>query len=729
MRRRRRSLGASRTSWVLVLAGVVALSSIAGIGGIPAVSPSDFPASHSMRPSHDTASTRGGTGRPAGPEAWAPATASPTPLGPALRGLRPEPAATPIDPFLSYSHEPAPMGIADFGLTAAGPSATPYTYATPSFEGTAVVRSMHLTPSLAAFELNAMLVFRAGGRNFTYWIQNGLHVDTGTGEFTIGGAYVWNFSAPGAHLSAGELRGNGSSVLAPDTYYFIPGCGGFAGQCSYLAWPDSFSGRIAVATCTGYPCVLYQYDLGAGWVTYDAVSFLRLAGAVPVGFLVDGGRYTPLATGTYYDAEWVWVAAGGGTSGQDTGSDLGLSLSYWNGHNYQVVPAALDFGGDTGETSSNVSVAPNATGVGGAPQAQLSSGPGSLGMVYGPLSVGALAVSSPEVPNGTLTLDGNPVPFRNGSANLTLAAGTYALSLQNYSNATASVSILSGGTTSANFSGAGRTVFEEQGLPPATPWGLSVAGANSTSTSSTLSVYLANGSYTVRYLPVPGYRWAGPGGPVPLSIPASSPIVLRAYPFTYAVRVNESGLPNGTSWWISLNGSPVRSTSPGLEVMAPNGSTPFTAGAAYEFEADPSSGSIFLSAGSSPPIEITFTVRPTYIAGTVYPPGANVTIGGIRQAAPGGAFNDSVLPGTYVVEASAPGYNLTVRSVNATAGNVTYLALVLTKNRSSPPGSGGGPPGGGFPSGPELLLVAGLAAVGAVGATALLVRRRRQRVG
>ncbi len=643
------------------------------------------------------------------------------------------PAASIIDPLAGYSREPAPMGIADFGVTGTGSGATAYEYSTPSFEASASIGSLRLTvgsgrteEEVAAFELNAMLVLQLSGVNYTYWIQNGLHVNTTSREFTIGGAYVWNFSASGARLTTGELRGNASSVLASDTYYFIPGCSAIPGQCSTLSWPTTLLGRINASSVDGVPEVAYQYDLGSGWVTYDTVSFLHLSGASVTGFTVDGFEPTPYASTLFYDAEWDWVAAGGGETGVDQGSDLQMSLSYWNGHNYQAVPSAWDFGGDTGETSSNVSVAVAPSAATGALVANVSSGTGSLGVLYNASEAGSLNVSSPDVPTGTLDLDGASVPFSGGYANLTLGAGTYTISLDGYSNATATVTIVAGSTRYLDLGGAGRTTFEETGLPSGTLWGVSLDGIGIASTASALSLALPNGTYSIAYRAVPGFL-RNASAPAQLTVP-SAPVTIAWSAFTFGVPVNETGLPNDTAWWINASGEVVRGSGPSLLVAAPNGSTAFTVGSAYEFLATPASGTIEVTAGSAVPVEIQFAYRPTFLDGTLSPANATLTIGGAAVAVSDGQFNDSVIPGRYTLVASAPGYLSQTIQANATAGNVTVERITLSATPAQHNTGGPGPistSGGG--AGFDLLAGIGIAAAAVVVIAAVVITRRRPR--
>ncbi|MCI4317727.1 MAG: thermopsin family protease, partial [Thermoplasmata archaeon] len=580
--------------------------------------------------------------------------------------LRPHPSI--VNPLRFYSAEPAPMGIADFGVTGTAPGASAYAYSAPSFQGQAVVRSLSVTiggtsSKLTAFELNAVVVLQRNGTNYSYWIQNGLHLDAGSDEFTIGGAYVWNFSSSGATLSPGELNGSAGSTLASDTYYYIPGCGPtYPGQCSTLSLPTTLTGRIVTSTCAGVPYVAYQYRLGSGWVTYDNVSFPHMALASDTGFRVDGFAPTPYATGLYYDAEWVWVGAGGGSASTDRGSDINLSLSFWNGHNYQAVPTAWDFGSNTGETSTNVTeVATNPLG------GHLASGPGALGVLYNGSGVGFLNVSIPTPGPATLLVDGAAFSLQGGRANLTLPVGSHSIYLQNFTNASETFAIFAGATTYANLSGAGEVTVVESGLPVGTPWGVTVNGSPLVTSAKFLTVNLANGTYPVSYPTVSGYYRVG-SSPATLTLPGTTRITLLFALFTYEVTFTESGLPASTPWWVNANGSAVQATGASLQVTAPNGSTHYSTGSLYEFLASPSDGTIVVTGGLASPETVAFSYRPTFVVGTVVPADAQVSIGGVAQALAGGSFNASVTPGSYELVASASGYATAQVTVTATPG-------------------------------------------------------------
>ncbi|MCI4364176.1 MAG: thermopsin [Thermoplasmata archaeon] len=627
-----------------------------------------------------------------------------------------------MNPVRYYTGEPAPMGIADFGVTGKPPGSSGYEYFSPSFQGEAVVRSLSVSiggtsSKVTAFELNAVVVLERNGINYSYWIQNGLHLDAGSHGFTIGGAYVWNFSSSGATLSPGELKGNAGSALATDTYYFIPGCGPtFPGQCSTLTLPATLTGRILTSTSAGIPYVAYEYNLGSGWVTYDNVSFAHLASASDSGFRVDGFVPTPYAPGLYYDAEWVWVGAGGGSASTDQKSDLNLSLSRWNGHNYQAIPTAWDFGSNTGETSTNV------TEIATAPLgAHLASGPGTLGVLYNLSEVGFLNLSVPTSGPATVLVDGAAIPFGRGWANITLPVGSHSLYLQNFTNASDAFSIAAGATTAVNLSGAGEVTFNETGLAPGTPWGVSVSGTVYSTSGSILSLNLANGTYPVAYTAVAGYYRTG-SNPMTLALPGTLRISLLFAQFTYQVSFTESGLPASTPWWINASGSQAQGTGTSLQVTAPNGSTPYEVGSLYEFLANPNAGSILVSAGVASPVDVAFSYRPTFIVGTVVPANAQVSIGGIVQLLAGGSFNDSVTPGSYNLVASAAGYVTDRLMVTATPGNHTWENLTLVANQTHSPVPQPTTGGGISPLTAALVL----AAVAAVAVVAVIVLGRRR---
>ena len=102
----------------------------------------------------------------------------------------------------------------------------------------------------------------------------------------------------------------------------------------------------------GQPQVTFEYNDGFGWQLYDRVTFpLVKHPSVDNGFLVSGLSYEPI--GGFYDAELTMGGPGGGTNATIISSNVQMSLQFFNGHNYQQVYNAYNFGSDTAEGISN----------------------------------------------------------------------------------------------------------------------------------------------------------------------------------------------------------------------------------------------------------------------------------------------------------------------------------------------------------------------------------------
>ncbi|MGD0588032.1 MAG: hypothetical protein ABSA63_04485 [Thermoplasmata archaeon] len=99
------------------------------------------------------------------------------------------------------------------------------------------------------------------------------------------------------------------------------------------------------------------------------------------------------------------------------------------------------------------------------------------------------------------------------------------------------------------------------------------------------------------------YRTTSPGFPTFASI---SGITDDGYGARYTVTFTETGLPSGTSWSVTLNGTPHISTTTQITFSEPNGTYAFTVGSVNGYKASPSSGSVTLN-GAPASKAITFT--------------------------------------------------------------------------------------------------------------------------
>ena len=248
----------------------------------------------------------------------------------APREASPRSAVSAVDPFALISTEPAPMGIADFGVNGVGGVVQPYSYATPEFQANVQIDSLYMSGGGAhdmTFQLNTVLVLEDGSRNYSYWIQDVAEIDT-----TYNGIYwadnIWNLSGASqasSPLSPSELRGNGSvnDYYGVD-WYAVAVASGLPGTGIDLAYPTNITVREVASTIDGLPEVAFMYDDGYGWATFDNVTFLHAAHWRSVGFVVDGYQYTPM--GVFYDAEWDY--SGNHQDQHNIDCDLNMTLEY-----------------------------------------------------------------------------------------------------------------------------------------------------------------------------------------------------------------------------------------------------------------------------------------------------------------------------------------------------------------------------------------------------------------
>lgn len=624
--------------------------------------------------------------------------------------------------------EPAPMGVADFGVDSAAGVVHPYGYETREFQGNVEIDSMLTSGSggsLMSFQLNTVVVFTLGATNFTYWIQDIASIQSSSKAVGFVDN-IWNLSRVGAEgsLLNGEITGNGTvnNIGGHNWYADAPGAS-FAGNDIVLSYSANLSIRSVDSTIAGTPQIGFEYNDGFGWVTYDNVSFLRMHGAVNHGFVVDGFAYTPI--GVFYDAEWDYT--GSAADQHNVYSQLDMSLEYWNGHNLQAVPNAFNFGSDTGESLDNVVSALGPALSNGSLFSHLSNGSGLLGVLYNSTEAATLDVSSPGVANGTLLVNGTPTQFRGGAANLTLRAGTYNVSLMGAGTVLASqeVDLRSGTTTSLTLPPPTYEVqFEEVGLPSDTDWAISFNGTLLSGSYVFLNDSVPNGSYSYVVQPVPGFVPGSWSGEVPVAGFAAV-IVIPFTAFNYSVTFVEFGLPTGASWSVNASGEVRSGTGTSLSFTFENGSYNYSTTTIGTFTASPVSGN-FTVAGGAVETDVEFVLRLGGINGTVTPANATVLVDGEPISVADGSFlltNET--PATYSIEATSPGFGAYFRNVTVTPGNFTEVAIVLVST------GGGGPPppvGSASPSisnGELLILVAGAAVV--VVAALVVVSRRRLR--
>ncbi|MCI4331981.1 MAG: thermopsin [Thermoplasmata archaeon] len=667
----------------MLLMAVFAVLLIPSFAGTPV-----YATGHGGIGSHSPASS---TSHPFSPGALARAHLASLRLG----GVAPPLAGLGVDPYAHYASEPAPMGITDFGVY---PDGTGYTYSTSTFVGTATFHKFSAyTSAIGAYEsglqLNVVLYFDVGGTTYAYWIQDVVFLSTTNGNVQFLDN-IWNFTdGSGGGVFSNSVTGNGScrcSTVTPGIYIAVAGTQ--PGNNVNLTDPYTIQLRAFTTVVGGTPRVYFDYNDGFGWQTYDTAVFPFAKSVASAAFRVDGTQY--VMGGLYSDAELVLGGPGGGTSSSMTEGGVNLSLEYDNGHNLQVVPNTYNFGSDTAEAMDHAATALGSVANGTGLSDQVSYGKGSLSELYNSSAYASLTVSAPSVPNGTLSVGGVLVPYRGGSAVLSLTPGSYPLGL--YSGAT-----LLGATNVTLAAGSPKVVtlplarfavtFLEQGLPKGTPWQVHLGTSVGSSQGSTIVLTEENGTFGYSIAPVPGYVTPRPSSPVHVS-GGSLEIVVPFWTYNFTVDFSASNLPTGTGWQVQIGSASAGGVGTDLAFSLPNGTYNYSVTTSDTFAPLPASGNFSVEA-SGVLIPISFSLRPAYLVGVVRPMNATVAIDGQPVPVSDGSFNISELPGVYALEASLSGYIPKFLNVTLTPGNGSTVEILLdnapstSSSHSSHPGT------------------------------------------
>ncbi len=141
--------------------------------------------------------------------------------------------------------------------------------------------------------------------------------------------------------------------------------------------------------------------------------------------------------------------------------------------------------------------------------------------------------------------------------------------------------------------------LNETGLPTGTSWSAYLQGITGEttgySTNSTIEWAMPNGSYEFYVIPVWAYDVSPISGDLTVNGAFANASVVFTLAPTYLLQFNETGLPTGTTWSVSLTLPTsavvtVNSTATTLSFEEPNGSYAFTVGAVAGFEVTPTYG-------------------------------------------------------------------------------------------------------------------------------------------
>ena len=156
--------------------------------------------------------------------------------------------------------------------------------------------------------------------------------------------------------------------------------------------------------------------------------------------------------------------------------------------------------------------------------------------------------------------------------------------------------------------------FQESGLPMGGAWYIEMNTSGGVpyyqfTTNSSDVVEVPNGSYRYEVTSqTPGFAPSNPSGPVVVAgAPRTVAVTFVVLPGYYAVVFTESGLPSGSAWAVSFNGSPTSvSNSTTVSELVLNGSYAYDVASVYGYSVSPVAGNVSVH-GATVHVAVTFT--------------------------------------------------------------------------------------------------------------------------
>jgi parallel beta-helix repeat protein len=330
----------------------------------------------------------------------------------------PEPAGSQVNPY--YQSQPAPMGLADFGLGTSGP----YSYNTTHINAQITFNSAPF-----AFAPGSESVINPDGQNQGYVgspQEFSIQLNTVTNNYTIPG------STDGSFWTQNVLDMNATGIHFVDDVFNLTGpvtqfqLGSIASGCGLTDLTDMLTEYGGVYQCVGttipisslgFPLTISLYNNATvnaahqdvvsfgyrfssptsafaavtGWS--DNITFVNPTPSSPpalhAGYSIDGYSATP--SGLLRDAEIIFGGPIGGANAVFSALSASMNLYYSNvsSGGWKSVPSAYDFGTDTGETSTGIAGYWTTSGT-----EQVNQGPSFLYGLWGGLKWASVASGS-----------------------------------------------------------------------------------------------------------------------------------------------------------------------------------------------------------------------------------------------------------------------------------------------------------------------------------------------
>jgi len=144
------------------------------------------------------------------------------------------------------------------------------------------------------------------------------------------------------------------------------------------------------------------------------------------------------------------------------------------------------------------------------------------------------------------------------------------------------------------------------GLAPHTRWKLEIDGKTLSGSRGVLSLDLPNGTYPYLAEAVAGYTGGGAGT---LTVDGAAVAVVATYAAVlFPVTFSETGLPAGTDWYLTVDGTFYETNGTSVLVELPNGSNAFSVANLGDFAPHPAKGDVKVTGAGT---TVTIGFRPT----------------------------------------------------------------------------------------------------------------------
>jgi YVTN family beta-propeller protein len=194
--------------------------------------------------------------------------------------------------------------------------------------------------------------------------------------------------------------------------------------------------------------------------------------------------------------------------------------------------------------------------------------------------------------------------------------------------------------------------FGETGLISGASWKVTLSGAAESSMTGTISFEEPNGTYGFIVGTVPGHAAVPSSSTLRVNGSSVSTSITYTRVVNYTVTFAESGLPSGTNWTVTLNGTSHTAAASVITFAEPNGSYLFSVGSAAGYGPNPYNSSVSVS-GAPISVPITFvSAFPEYQVsftenGLPRDTNWSVTLGGTTRSSTSTNISFEKVNGTY----------------------------------------------------------------------------------